>query len=70
MLALRCAADLAPYVPTVTARALQLIKYDPVSWAPIIGNLHQNYVELDDDEDVDMDEDGDDDDEDEFDDDA
>jgi len=54
----------------VTARALQLIKYDPVSWAPIIGNLHQNYVELDDDEDVDMDEDGDDDDEDEFDDDA
>jgi hypothetical protein len=29
----RCASELSPYVPQITSRALELIKYDPVGFA-------------------------------------
>ncbi|WRT63736.1 uncharacterized protein IL334_000659 [Kwoniella shivajii] len=54
VLVLRCPTEIAPYISSITQRALTLVKYDP------------NYVDIDDDDDVDMDAEEDDEEDDDF----
>lgn len=58
VLVLRCSTAMSSHIEQLATKALQLVKYDPVSCVFPVESMAnvQNYVDFDDDDDVDMEE--------------